>query len=190
MKILPWKKCSMSQRSWWIIRKKLIAWTKFCKGRILGHICHWLMTKYSSICKAQKSLSSQILCCVSERFFNLPNPTKLGKTELQEPEPRVATKIMMLSTESLLNSSGTFSKDSQRWSSVKNQWSSELYRTHQKLSQEELYFMSMFNDISGDKNDNKDECLKNANYVKTFAGRFGIGQWSSRFWEKVVFFRE
>ena len=25
---------------------------------------------------------------------------------------------------------------------------------------------------------NKDECLKNANFVKTFAGRFGIGQWS------------
>ena len=26
--------------------------------------------------------------------------------------------------------------------------------------------------------DNKDECLRNANIVKTFAGRFGIGQWS------------
>ena len=38
--------------------------------------------------------------------------------------------------------------------------------------------MSMFNDIFCDGYDNKDECLKNANYVKTFAGRFGIGQWS------------
>ena len=38
-------------------------------------------------------------------------------------------------------------------------------------------FMSMFNDISCDRYDNKDECLKNANFVKTFAGRFGIGQW-------------
>ena len=26
--------------------------------------------------------------------------------------------------------------------------------------------------------DNKDECLKNADFVKTFAKRFGIGQWS------------
>ena len=43
-----------------------------------------------------------------------------------------------------------------------------------------ILFMSMFNDISCDRNDNKDECLKNANYVKTFAGRFGIGQWSFR----------
>ena len=38
--------------------------------------------------------------------------------------------------------------------------------------------MSMFNNISCDRNDNKDERLKNADYVKTFAGRFGIGQWS------------
>ena len=38
--------------------------------------------------------------------------------------------------------------------------------------------MSMFNDIFCDRYDNKDECLKNANIVKTFAGRFGIGQWS------------
>ena len=41
-----------------------------------------------------------------------------------------------------------------------------------------ILFMSMFNDISCDGNDNKDECLKNANIVKTFAGRLGIGQWS------------
>ena len=38
--------------------------------------------------------------------------------------------------------------------------------------------MSMFNDIFCDRYDNKDECLRNANLVKTFAGRFGIGQWS------------
>ena len=38
--------------------------------------------------------------------------------------------------------------------------------------------MPMFNDIFCDRYDNKDECLKNANSVKTFAGRFGIGQWS------------
>ena len=39
-------------------------------------------------------------------------------------------------------------------------------------------FMSMFNDIFCDRYDNKDECLRNANIVKTFAGRFGFGQWS------------
>ena len=41
-----------------------------------------------------------------------------------------------------------------------------------------ILFMSMFNDISFDSKGNKDECLKNANFVKTFAGRFGSGQWS------------
>ena len=41
-----------------------------------------------------------------------------------------------------------------------------------------ILFMSMFNDIFCDRYDNKDECLRNANTVKTFAGRFGIGQWS------------
>ena len=40
-----------------------------------------------------------------------------------------------------------------------------------------ILFMSMFNDIFCDRYDNKDECLRNANIVKTFAGRFGIGQW-------------
>ena len=44
--------------------------------------------------------SSRILCCASEGFFNIPNPTKLGRTELQESDPRKATEIMMLSMES------------------------------------------------------------------------------------------
>ena len=39
-----------------------------------------------------------------------------------------------------------------------------------------ILFLSMFNDISCDRKDNKDECLKNAEFVKTFARRFGIGQ--------------
>ena len=38
--------------------------------------------------------------------------------------------------------------------------------------------MSMFNDISCDRKDNKDECSRNAESVKVFARRFGIGQWS------------
>ena len=41
-----------------------------------------------------------------------------------------------------------------------------------------ILFMSMFIDIFCDRYDNKDECLRNANIVKTFAGRFGIRQWS------------
>ena len=38
-----------------------------------------------------------------KRFFNILNPTKLGRTELQESDPRKATEIMMVSMESRLN---------------------------------------------------------------------------------------
>ena len=38
--------------------------------------------------------------------------------------------------------------------------------------------MSMFNDISCEGKGNKEQCLKDADFVKTFAKRFGIGQWS------------
>ena len=41
-----------------------------------------------------------------------------------------------------------------------------------------ILFMSMFNDISCEGKGNKEQCLKDADYVKTFAIRFGIGQWS------------
>ena len=105
-------------------------------------------------------------------------PTKLGRTESQEYEPREATDIMMLSTESRLNSIGTFSQDSQRCSSVIESaifWA--LWDTPETFTGR-ILFMSMFNDISCDKNGNKDECLKNANFVKTFAGRFGFGKLS------------
>ena len=61
---------------------------------------------------------SDSVLCLSAKFFNILNPTKLGRTELQESEPREATEIMVLSTESRLNSSGTSSQDSQRCSAV------------------------------------------------------------------------
>ena len=83
---------------------------------------------------------SRILCCASERFFNIPNPTKLGRTGLQESDPRKATEIMMLSMESRLNSSGTYSQDSQRCSSViKSMIFWAIWDKHQQLSQEEFY---------------------------------------------------
>ena len=134
--------------------------------------------KQSSIFKAQQSLSSRILCCASERFFNIPNPTKLGRTELQESDPRKATEIMMLSMESRRNSSGTSSQDSQRCSSVlKSMIYWATWDKHEKLPQEEFYscHCSM---TSCNRKDNKDECLANAGVVKVLARIFGIWQWS------------
>ena len=94
--------------------------------RIRRRTCHsqittydeFVKTQWSSIFEAQKFLCSQILCYVSAKFFNILNATKLGRTELREYEPREATEIMLLSTESRRNSSGIFSQDSQRCSSV------------------------------------------------------------------------
>ena len=122
---------------------------------------------------------SQILCYVSAKFYNILNATKLGRTELQEYEPREATEIMMLSTESRRNSSGTFSQGSQRCQLCDkiSDLLSYLGQTPESFTGR-ILFMSMFNDIFCDRYDNKDECLRNANIVKTFAGRFGIGQWS------------
>ena len=61
-----------------------------------------------------KSVSSRILCCASGGSFNILNPTKLGKTELQGSNPGEATEIMMESTEFEWN----ISPGSQRCSSV------------------------------------------------------------------------
>ena len=130
--------------------------------------------KQSSIFKAQKSLSSRILCCVSEGFFNILIPTKLGRTELQGSNPGKATEIMMLSMESRLNSSGTSSQDSPRCS---YDLLSDLGQTPETFTGR-ILFMSMFNDISCDRKGNKDECLANAGVVKVLARRFGVGQWS------------
>ena len=61
---------------------------------------------------------SDSVLCLGKVLQHILNPTKLGGTELQESEPKEATEIVMLSTESRLNSSGTSSQDSQRCSSV------------------------------------------------------------------------
>ena len=68
---------------------------------------------------------------------------------------------------------------SQRCSSVMkiNDLLSNLGQTPETFTRR-ILFMSTFNDISCDRKDNKDECLKNAETVKVLARRFGIGQWS------------
>ena len=98
----------------------------------------------------------------------------------RNPIREKATEIMMLTTESRQNSSGTFSQDSQRCSSVIKSMNllSEQFGTNTSNYHRNNFFLSMFNDISCDRKDNEDECLRNAESVKVFARRFGIGQWS------------
>ena len=61
---------------------------------------------------------SDSVLCLGKVLQHPESRRSLGRTELREYEPREATEIMMLSTESRRNSSGTFSQDSQRCSSV------------------------------------------------------------------------
>ena len=124
-------------------------------------------------------MSSRILYCVSEGFFNILIPTKLGRTELQGSNPREATEIMMLSMESRLNSSGTFFPGfttSQLLDKVTDLLS-RLGEKPEKITGR-ILFMSMFNDISCEKQENERECLANAKVVSTYAKKFGIGLWS------------
>ena len=120
---------------------------------------------------------SQILCCVSAKFFNILNATELGRTELREYEPREATKIMY---DAINGESPEFEWNIfpgfttlQLCDKISDLLSS-MGQTPESFTGR-ILFMSMFNDIFCDRYDNKDECLRNANIVKTFAGRFGIG---------------
>ena len=124
-------------------------------------------------------MSSRILCCASEGFFNILIPTRLGRTELQESNPGKATEIMMLSMESRLNSSGTSSPGftTLQLCDKINDPLSDLGETPETFTGR-ILFMSMFNDISCDRKGNKDECFANAGVVKVLARRFGVGQWS------------
>ena len=60
--------------------------------------------------------SDSVLCL--GKVLQHPECNEAWKTELQEYEPKEATEIMMLSVESRRNSSGIFSQDSHRCSSV------------------------------------------------------------------------
>ena len=206
-KILNYSKCCQESRRshieanvWyhravgdWLTRTKSMAWTKFNGKSILGHVCHWLVMKQSSVSNAQKSMSSQILCCASEGFFNIPIPTKLGRTELQEPDPRKATEIMMLSMESRLSSSGTSSKDSQRCSSViKSMIYWATWDKHQKLSQEEFHLCqcSLTSPVTEKATKmNAWQLPKQWKYLREDLVLDNVFYWT-RFWKEVVFFRE
>ena len=121
-------------------------------------------------------MCSRILCSASAKF-NILNPTKLGRTELQESDPSKAAEIMMLSMESHWMRVEHFPRIHNVVALWQNQWSAEFISTNTRNFHRNS-IMSMFNDISCDKNDNKDEYLKNAESVKVLARRFGIGQWS------------
>ena len=130
--------------------------------------------KQSSISNAQKSVSSRILCCASERFFNIPNPTKLGRTRVAgvraEKSYRDHDAINGESTEFEWNIFPGFT--TLQLCDKISDLLSNLGQTPETFTGSILFF----NDISCDRKGNKDECLANAEVVKVLARRFGIGQ--------------
>ena len=109
----------------------------------------------------------------------LDNTLKLGRTELQEYEPRESYRdfedVSGETTEFEWNIFPGFTT-LQICDRISDLLSS-LGQTPETFTGR-ILFMSMFNDISCDRYDNKDECFQKAEFVRTFAKRFGIGQWS------------
>ena len=98
-----------------------------------------LVMKESSIFNAQRSTSFQILYCDLVRCTRISNQTVHGKTDWDGSKVHQNTEILTESTVSQWNSSGIFSQDSIRCSSVKKStaycWDQVR---HQRISQEEL----------------------------------------------------
>ena len=179
LKISLWSKCSILLRNWWTTKMRSMVWIKFIGERIHEDNCHWLVMKQLSIFSAQKSMSSHILCCASGGSFNNQIPTKLGRTELQGPWQRKAHRdydgIDGEPTEFEWNIFPGFT--TLQLCGKVNDLLSDLGETSETFTGR-ILFMSMFNDISCDRKDNKDECLANARVVKVLPRKFGIGQWS------------
>ena len=82
MKISRWSRCSMSPHNWWMTRRKSMVWTKFIGKKILGNVCHWLVMKQSSIFKAQKSMSfSDYVLCLG-RIHQHPDSNEAWKNRI------------------------------------------------------------------------------------------------------------
>ena len=133
--------------------------------------------KLLSIFNAQKSTSSRIQCCALEVFFNILNPTKLGKKRIGW----------------IVTDKSCRDYDGNNGGPTEFEWNifpgfttlqlcgkvtdllSRLGETPETFTGR-ILFMSMFNDISCDKKDNEEECVANAKVVSILAKKFGIGQ--------------
>ena len=108
---------SLRKRS--TMMKKSIVWTKLSIRGILWTQLSLINDPVVIGLQSAKVYVFFRFCAMSRQsFFNILNATKLGKTELQEQEPRGTTAILRTSKESQRNSSGIFSQDSLRCSSV------------------------------------------------------------------------
>ena len=177
MKISPWSRCSMSPRSWWMIRRKSMVWT-----------IHWEKNSWKRLSligdETVINLQSTSVYVFSDYVFYL------GRI-LQLPDSKEAWKNRIAGVKSVrsyrdydgINEEPTEFEFNifpgfttlQLCGKLNDHWAT--WDKHQKLSQEEPHpcRCSMTSLVT---KGNKDECLANAAVVKVFARKFGAGQWS------------
>ena len=81
--ILHSNKCSTILQDWCLRKMRSQDWKQFFGKIIHGNTCHCLVMKPLSILNAQKSTSSQILCCVLERFIQHPESNEAWKKRIE-----------------------------------------------------------------------------------------------------------
>ena len=132
------------------------------------------------IFKAQRSTYFQILCYVSAKVLQHPECNEDWKNRVAgvraERSYRDYEDVSGESTEFEWNIFPGF-PSLQLCDKISNLLSS-LGQSPETFTGR-ILFMSMFNDISCDRYDNKDGCLKNAEFVKTFCKK--IWNWSMVF---------
>ena len=113
-----WNKCSTYLQDWCLNKMRSLDWRKLVGKIIHGNACLWLVKKELSIFSAQKSTSFQILYCVFVRYTRIPNLTVHGKTDWDGSNHLRNKETLTESTVSRWTSSGIFSQDSIRCSSM------------------------------------------------------------------------
>ena len=115
-KISQWNRSSTHLQNWCPNKMRSMEWKQLIGKIIHGNICHKLVTKESSIFSARSSTSFRILCCALRRFSKTFNRTMHGNKDWIVSKHLRNTETC---TASQWNSSGMFSQDTIRCSSVK-----------------------------------------------------------------------
>ena len=137
------------------------------------------MTEPLSIFDARKSTSSQILCCVLERFIQHPESSEAWKKRIE----------WIITDKSYRDYDGINGEPTEfEWKIFSGfttlQLCGKVTDLLSSLGEEpetftgRILFMSMFSDISCDGKGNEEECVANSKVVSILAKKFGIGQWS------------
>ena len=119
-KISQWNKCSTYLRNWYPNNQmRSMEWKPLTGKTLHGSICLWLVMKKSSVSCKQRSTYSHILYYVLERWTRTHNQIMHGKTGWRGSKVHQITELWTQLMVSQWNSSGIFSQDSIRCSSVK-----------------------------------------------------------------------